>query len=252
MTLQEKIFYCRKKEGLSQEGLAEKIGVSRQAISKWETGEATPEVGKLLLLAKAFNVTTDWLLSEEEPEEKVSNACDWEKGCNIEENFARGGKRRKRSLLSVIMKLIAKYSWIAGIYIAVVGLIIVGVGSGFRYLANSMINSFGEVSSQMVRDVDGFYGDDYSVEGNREYIENVEEWEDVFGDVEGSIHQEGVNNTETKTYISPMVSTITTIENVFSGIIIFIGTVILIGGIVLAVYLKKNGDKMQDKLKEYM
>lgn len=38
MKLQEKILYCRKKAGLSQEALAEKLGVSRQAISKWETG----------------------------------------------------------------------------------------------------------------------------------------------------------------------------------------------------------------------
>lgn len=38
MTLSEKILYCRKRRALSQEALAEKIGVSRQAISKWETG----------------------------------------------------------------------------------------------------------------------------------------------------------------------------------------------------------------------
>ena len=43
MNLSEKILYCRKKAGLSQEALAEKLGVSRQAISKWETGESVPE-----------------------------------------------------------------------------------------------------------------------------------------------------------------------------------------------------------------
>lgn len=51
MKLQEKIYYCRKKAGLSQEALAEKLGVSRQAISKWETGDAEPEISKLSLLA---------------------------------------------------------------------------------------------------------------------------------------------------------------------------------------------------------
>lgn len=40
MKLSEKIYYCRKKAGKSQEALAEELGVSRQAISKWETGEA--------------------------------------------------------------------------------------------------------------------------------------------------------------------------------------------------------------------
>ncbi|WP_312461371.1 helix-turn-helix transcriptional regulator, partial [Proteiniclasticum sp.] len=44
MKLNEKIFYLRKKEGYSQEALAEKLGVSRQAVSKWENGDADPEI----------------------------------------------------------------------------------------------------------------------------------------------------------------------------------------------------------------
>ena len=67
MNLSEKILYCRKKAMLSQEALAERIGVSRQAVSKWETGEAVPEVTKLLGLAQTFGVSTDWLLSEDDP-----------------------------------------------------------------------------------------------------------------------------------------------------------------------------------------
>lgn len=62
MNLSEKIYYCRKKAGKSQEALAEELGVSRQAVSKWETGEAEPEIKKLRLLAEVFGVTTDWLL----------------------------------------------------------------------------------------------------------------------------------------------------------------------------------------------
>ena len=65
MSLQEKIFHCRKCAGLSQEALAEQIGVSRQAISKWENGDAEPEIGKLRLLATVFQVSTDWLLSDD-------------------------------------------------------------------------------------------------------------------------------------------------------------------------------------------
>ena len=56
MKLSEKIYYCRKKAGLSQDALAEKLDVSRQAISKWENGEAVPETGKLPGLAKMFGV----------------------------------------------------------------------------------------------------------------------------------------------------------------------------------------------------
>ena len=68
MRLPEKILYCRKRAGLSQEALAERLGVSRQAVSKWETGEALPETGKLATLAAALGVSVDWLLSEDESE----------------------------------------------------------------------------------------------------------------------------------------------------------------------------------------
>jgi len=73
MTLHEKIYELRKKNGLSQEALAESLGVSRQSVSKWETGEATPEVNKLLSLSKLFGVTTDYLL-DDESEENVREA----------------------------------------------------------------------------------------------------------------------------------------------------------------------------------
>ena len=69
MKLPEKILYCRKRAGLSQEELAGRLGVSRQAVSKWETGEAQPELSKLAPLAAELGVSVDWLLSDAEPEE---------------------------------------------------------------------------------------------------------------------------------------------------------------------------------------
>lgn len=59
--LSEKIYALRRKNGLSQEALAEKIGVSRQAVSKWETGTATPELDKLRALCACFGITLDEL-----------------------------------------------------------------------------------------------------------------------------------------------------------------------------------------------
>lgn len=59
--LSEKIYTLRRKSGLSQEQLAEKIGVSRQAISKWEGGLSTPELDKLKALSECFQVTIDEL-----------------------------------------------------------------------------------------------------------------------------------------------------------------------------------------------
>ncbi|MBQ8332206.1 MAG: helix-turn-helix transcriptional regulator [Clostridia bacterium] len=68
MRLNYKIYDCRKKAGMSQEALAEKLGVSRQAISKWELGTAVPELENLLAISKLFGVTTDWLLNDDEEE----------------------------------------------------------------------------------------------------------------------------------------------------------------------------------------
>ncbi len=59
--LSEKIYALRRKNGLSQEQLAEKIGVSRQAVSKWEGGLSTPELDKLKALSECFHVTIDEL-----------------------------------------------------------------------------------------------------------------------------------------------------------------------------------------------
>ena len=55
----------RKKNNLSQEELAEKIGISRQAVSKWERAEASPDTDNLILLAKLYGVTLDDLLKSE-------------------------------------------------------------------------------------------------------------------------------------------------------------------------------------------
>ncbi len=62
MSFGENLQTIRKKNQLSQEGLAEMLGVSRQAVSKWELGEGYPEVDKLLVLSKKLNISLDSLL----------------------------------------------------------------------------------------------------------------------------------------------------------------------------------------------
>lgn len=71
MTLGEKITDLRKKRGLSQEELAITLGVSRQAVSKWEVGDAKPDTDKVVALADYFDVTTDWLLRDIEPQQST-------------------------------------------------------------------------------------------------------------------------------------------------------------------------------------
>jgi transcriptional regulator with XRE-family HTH domain len=64
-----RLYELRKKYSYSQEELADKIGVSRQAVSKWERAEASPDTDNLILLAKLYNVSLDELLSTSEPVE---------------------------------------------------------------------------------------------------------------------------------------------------------------------------------------
>ncbi len=61
----KKIAQCRKELGMSQEALAAEMGISRQAVSRWETGEALPDTAKIILLARLFNVSCDYLLLDE-------------------------------------------------------------------------------------------------------------------------------------------------------------------------------------------
>ena len=64
MTLSEKLQNLRRAAGLSQEQLAEQLGVTRQAVSKWETGEGKPDIDNLLPLAKLLHTTVDYLLDD--------------------------------------------------------------------------------------------------------------------------------------------------------------------------------------------
>lgn len=73
MSFGENLQVIRKKNQLSQGNLAEMLGVSRQAVSKWELGEGYPEVDKLLLLSKKLNVSLDSLLENEIKAEPSEN-----------------------------------------------------------------------------------------------------------------------------------------------------------------------------------
>lgn len=67
-TIGQRISQQRKKAGLSQEALGEQLGVSRQAISKWESDGAIPEIDKLIALSRLFQVSIGWLLGVEDPQ----------------------------------------------------------------------------------------------------------------------------------------------------------------------------------------
>lgn len=78
MNISEKILKLRKEKGLSQEAFAEKLGVSRQSVSKWESSGSLPDIDKIIAMSELFGVSTDYLLKDEtspeipEPEEEKS------------------------------------------------------------------------------------------------------------------------------------------------------------------------------------
>lgn len=76
MKLAEKIYQERRKLGLSQEQFAEKMDISRQAVSKWESGQSMPDLDKIVAMSQIFGVSTDYLLKEEDASVKDSTSME--------------------------------------------------------------------------------------------------------------------------------------------------------------------------------
>lgn len=129
MNMSEKIQYSRRRAGLSQEQLADRLGISRQAVSKWETGEAMPDATKLAPLAKALGVSVDWLLTEDD------------------EQFSPPREDWSDRLPRQLRYFVKRWGYLAGVYLAVVGAIIAGMGLLARFMASQMIGSMTMLSS---------------------------------------------------------------------------------------------------------
>ena len=67
MNMADRIQYLRKAKGISQEQLADQVGVSRQSVSKWESEQSTPDLEKIIMMSDFFGVTTDYILKGIEP-----------------------------------------------------------------------------------------------------------------------------------------------------------------------------------------
>ena len=206
MKFSEKIIWCRKKSGLSQEMLAEKVGVSRQAVSKWETEESEPEISKLKVLAEIFGVTVDWLLSESEEPYINENNSDVRIGESV--------PGRDDTYLSAkvstgfIKRLIRRYGWLAGVYIAVIGVIWAGMGALVKYISGKMLS--------------GFSSDFFNAP--------------TFPESSDFINAPSFPESEMNLF-NPV--------DVFGSVFMAVGIIVACIGIILAVYLKKKGAKGQ-------
>ena len=213
MKLHEKIYYCRKKAGLSQEELSGRVGVSRQAVSKWETGESVPETGKLTALAAALGVTVDWLLSEDEPERpRYDYGYGGGQASGAEGGPESGGRPKGGSaqdwvdtLPRYLRGFARRWGWLAGVYIALSGLPFVLIGAIAAAVSNRMFSSFGAFDD--FRSISGLGG--------------MIEVGGVTIPMEGSV-----------TISNPMAP--------FAAALIIIGAVLIVSGTVLAVVLKRK------------
>lgn len=113
-----KIQSCRKRAGLSQETLARELGISRQAVSRWETGEAIPDTEKVIQLSRLFQVSTDYLLLDEMEEAQGANFAPVKRD---ETREKRRGLRMFFGKLLLILGLLALTATLigAGVYASV-------------------------------------------------------------------------------------------------------------------------------------
>ena len=113
MILADKIIRLRKKNGWSQEELAEKMSVSRQAVSKWESSQTIPDLEKILQLSTLFGVTTDYLLKDEIEDEELTNDTSLDttvRKISIEEANTYIEQRKKASWRIALATLLCIFS----------------------------------------------------------------------------------------------------------------------------------------------
>lgn len=141
MELYEKLYELRRASGMSQEELAEKLGVSRQAVSKWESGATQPELSKLIELSKLYSVSVDELLSLEhaKPEQDAAESP-------VQSNAEKAPAEK----LSFRDFCIQHKKIIGGAAVAAVALAaLIAVGVHYNNRINSLIMQVNDLRSQL-------------------------------------------------------------------------------------------------------
>ena len=116
----ERLQLLRKEKGLSQEQLAELLNVSRQSVSKWESGQTYPETDKLIILSDLFEITLDYLLRDKNTE-CVAN-IDVESGKEEELRYKKK-KINNKSIYSLVLGIISFFLPFIGLIFGIMGIV---------------------------------------------------------------------------------------------------------------------------------
>ena len=141
MELYEKLYELRRASGMSQEELAEKLGVSRQAVSKWESGATQPELPKLIELSKIYQVSVDALLSLEHAKEQQDRSPAAEGASQDTAEDASAAKPDFRTFCTQHKKIIG------GAAVALAALI--AVGAHYNNRINTLSMQVNDLRSQL-------------------------------------------------------------------------------------------------------
>lgn len=94
MEFHNKLYNLRKQKGLSQEELANRLNVSRQTISKWEVGDSTPEMEKLIAISDMFGISLDELVMDKVPDQMGETLSKSETVSQLKENVFTDGNKK--------------------------------------------------------------------------------------------------------------------------------------------------------------
>lgn len=110
MILADKIVALRKKSGISQEELADKMGVSRQSISKWESAASIPDLNRIIELSKFFGVSTDYLLKDDMEQEEFADYEETARTLSLDEARAFLAANRKSAITTAFATMLCIFS----------------------------------------------------------------------------------------------------------------------------------------------
>ena len=95
MGFHNKLYNLRKQKGLSQEELANRLNVSRQTVSKWEVGDSTPDMEKLIAISDLFKISLDELVLDKMPEQKAGTPVKMEIVSDLKEKVLTDENKQK-------------------------------------------------------------------------------------------------------------------------------------------------------------